>query len=46
MFGLGNSTRPLIVQGAKPLNAERPLDRVRGDLLTDVANFSIQSHAH
>ncbi len=44
MFGLANPTRALIVHGTKPLNAEPPLDRLRGDFLTDVANFYIRSH--
>ncbi len=44
MFGLANSTRTLIVHGAKPLNAEPPLNRLRADFLTDVANFYIRSH--
>ena len=44
MFGLPSLTRSLIVHGAHPLNAEPPLDRLRGRFITDVANFYIRSH--
>ncbi len=44
MFGLLNPKRALYVHSAKPLNAEPPLDRLRGDYLTDVADFYIRSH--
>ena len=44
MFGLPSSKHALIVHSAKPLNAEPPLDRLRGDFLTEIANFYIRSH--
>ena len=34
----------LIVHSAEPLNAEPPLDRLRGGFLTKVADFYIRSH--
>ena len=44
MFGLTRSKRDLIVHSAEPLNAEPPLDRLRGSFITEVEDFYVRSH--
>ena len=44
MFGISNAKPDLIVHGTKPLNAEPPLDRLRGSFVTKTADFYIRSH--
>ncbi|MDX7952364.1 molybdopterin-dependent oxidoreductase [Lichenihabitans sp. Uapishka_5] len=44
MFGLASSKSDLIVHSADPFNAEPPLDRLRANFITPVADFYIRSH--